>query len=584
VTPQPAHDGVAGVEVRINGTPLSPQMAAHLSEVRVQDNLMLPDAFLIRIADPDLTHMDDAMFEIGNEVDILFADPAAGSLKTVTAGQIAALEPEFAAGGAYVALRGYDRSHALHRTRRTQTYQNCTADDVARKVTGQAGLTPGTIDPAGAPEEFMQQTNETDWEFLWRLASKIDFEVVVVGDHLHFRRAGGAADSDPISLRWGERLTAFRPRVTGVQQVDEVVVRGWDPHSRQTVEASAQPTGLDSSIGMERGRAVAALGGGTATIADRPVGSQAEAQALARSVAARLGNAFIEAEGASHGDPRLKAGCKVQVQGIGDRFSGTYSLSSTTHIFRGVRGYETQFVVSGRVPRGLVDLATPAARRSWGDSGVVGIVTQNQDPDGLGRVRVKYPALGDQTEGWWARIASPSAGDGRGMMMMPVAGDEVLIVFEHGDVRRPIVIGSMFNGKSKPQSLSQSDGSFALGSQKAVAITAAEGVTVKSGKQLQISSGADMQVSADRGAVTITAQTSVTIKAPSITLQADGAIQISGSQVSLGLPAWRRRAGRGRVGARGNRRPTGDRADPEHGAGGAADAPRVRLRNPRLRV
>lgn len=548
MSPDAANDGVAGVEVRIQGTPLDPQLAAHLSEIRVEDHLMLPDAFLVRIADPDLKHMDASAFEIGNQLEILFANPQAGGLQTITAGQIAALEPEFSAGGAYLTLRGYDRSHGLHRTRRTQTYQNSTADDVAQKVAQRAGLKTGTIDPAGAPEDFLQQTNETDWEFLWRLAAKIDFEVAVVGDQLHFRRAGGPAESQPIALRWGEQLISFRPRVTGIQQVEDVVVRGWDPRAKRTIEATAQPAPPGSSIGIDRARATSALGGGTATIADRPVASQDEAAALARSIAAHLSNAFVEAEGASHGDPRLRAGTKIRVEGVGDKFTGTYSLSSTTHIFRGSRGYETHFVVSGRAARGLVNLATPAARRSWGDGVVVGVVTQNEDPDGLGRVRVKYPALGDQTEGWWARIASPSAGQGRGLMMMPIAGDEVLLAFEHGDVRRPIVVGSLFNGKSKPGSLSQTDGSFALGSDKAVAITAAAGVTIKSGQALQISSDGAMQVSTKQdhkldatgnvtvrgSAITVSAEESVTIQAPSIVLKADGVVQISGSQVVLG--------------------------------------------------
>jgi uncharacterized protein involved in type VI secretion and phage assembly len=172
-------------------------------------------------------------------------------------------------------------------------------------------------------------------------------------------------------------------------------------------------------------------------------------------------------------------------------------------------------------------------------------------------VRVKYPALGDDTEGWWARIASPAAGDGRGVMMMPIVGDEVLLAFEHGDVRRPFVLGSLFNGQAKPQSLSQADGSFALGSDKAVAVTAGEGVTVQSGKTLELKSEADMKVTVQQGlaeevqgersleaqgsvtvkanaSVTVEAQAAVTIKAPSITIEADGVVQISGSQVMLG--------------------------------------------------
>ena len=62
----------------------------------------------------------------------------------------------------------------------------------------------------------------------------------------------------------------------------------------------------------------------------------------------------------------------------------------------------------------------------FGSQLVLGIVTNNSDPDGLGRVRVKYPALGDDVEGNWARIASVSAGNARGVMMLPVVGEEVL--------------------------------------------------------------------------------------------------------------------------------------------------------------
>ena len=95
-------------------------------------------------------------------------------------------------------------------------------------------------------------------------------------------------------------------------------------------------------------------------------------------------------------------------------------------------------------------------------------MTQNDDPDELGRVRVKYPALGDETEGWWARVAAPGAGKDRGLLMMPLVGDEVLVGFEHGDARRPFVLGSLWNGEDKPGELVQTDGSFALRSAETI--------------------------------------------------------------------------------------------------------------------
>jgi uncharacterized protein involved in type VI secretion and phage assembly len=81
---------------------------------------------------------------------------------------------------------------------------------------------------------------------------------------------------------------------------------------------------------------------------------------------------------------------------------------------------------------------------------VVGIVTNNKDADHMGRVRVKFPWLSDDDESWWARIATPMAGGGRGMYFLPEVNDEVLVAFEHGDVRFPYVVGALWNGKDNP--------------------------------------------------------------------------------------------------------------------------------------
>jgi uncharacterized protein involved in type VI secretion and phage assembly len=81
---------------------------------------------------------------------------------------------------------------------------------------------------------------------------------------------------------------------------------------------------------------------------------------------------------------------------------------------------------------------------------VVGIVTNNKDPDGMGRVKVKFPWLSDQDESWWARIATMMAGSGRGSYFLPEVNDEVMIAFEHGDVRFPYVLGALWNGKDAP--------------------------------------------------------------------------------------------------------------------------------------
>lgn len=88
---------------------------------------------------------------------------------------------------------------------------------------------------------------------------------------------------------------------------------------------------------------------------------------------------------------------------------------------------------------------------------VVGIVTNNQDPDKLARVKVKFPWLSDKDESYWARIATPMAGKERGIYFLPEVNDEVLVVFEQGDVRFPYIIGALWNGKDIPP-LTNDDG------------------------------------------------------------------------------------------------------------------------------
>ena len=80
----------------------------------------------------------------------------------------------------------------------------------------------------------------------------------------------------------------------------------------------------------------------------------------------------------------------------------------------------------------------------------VGVVTNNQDPDGMGRVKVRLPWLTDEDESHWARVVAPMAGNDRGLYLLPEVDDEVLVAFEHGIVEFAYVLGALWNGKDKP--------------------------------------------------------------------------------------------------------------------------------------
>jgi len=162
-----------------------------------------------------------------------------------------------------------------------------------------------------------------------------------------------------------------------------------------------------------------------------------------------MGGDFIQAAGVCGGNPAVFAGAMVELKGLSERFQGRYRITHALHHYD-AKGYTTRFTISGRHDNTLAELVSRQRDGSSSHSVVVGIVTNNQDPNEMGRVKVKFPWLSADTESHWARIATPMAGQNRGMVFLPEVNDEVLVAFEHGDLNRPYVLGALWNGMDKP--------------------------------------------------------------------------------------------------------------------------------------
>jgi uncharacterized protein involved in type VI secretion and phage assembly len=524
---------VAGAEIRLDGAPIIASLAAHLLEVRVQHTLMLPSSFAIAFRDPELENVDRSGLAIGAAVEILLAAKDERALTSVLTGEIVAIESEYGRLGATMIARGYDRSHRMHTARHSQTFQRMSVADIARKVIGTHGLSAGTIEAAGGSLEFVQQSAETDWQLLWRLARAVGLEVVADSGRIHLRKP--VAKGAPTALEWGRGLVTFRPRLTAMQQAGSTTALGWDPLTAGPVEQQGMPARTSSPGAAPKNRGASSAMPTTAETA-------AEARAIAAAAAARLCEAGVEAEGTCEGNPALRPGSVVEITGVGTRFGGRYRLSEVTHVFRGESGYETHFSISGSASRSLLDLVAPEPAPQFGASLAVGVVTNNDDPEKLGRVRVKFPALGQDIESAWARVANPQANGERGLMMLPLVNDEVVVGFEGGDPRRPYVLGSVWNGKARPGPLSVTDGSHSLVSPKAMTLTATEGamtITDKKGDitleavQGKVAQSASAEFSVEGQAVKVKAQQGLTGEATQIQLKANGALQAEGTTVTV---------------------------------------------------
>jgi uncharacterized protein involved in type VI secretion and phage assembly len=86
-------------------------------------------------------------------------------------------------------------------------------------------------------------------------------------------------------------------------------------------------------------------------------------------------------------------------------------------------------------------------------------VLEGRDPENLGRVQVRVSGLDDANSVLWARVSTPMVGPLRNTGFTPAPGDEVVVVFERGDLRTPIVVGALWNGKDQPPDSNTDKGS-----------------------------------------------------------------------------------------------------------------------------
>jgi phage protein D len=441
--------------IKIGGSVVPEDFMDALDEVVVDSSLYLPDMFTIRLHDYDLKWTNDALLDIGKEVEIsVETGSELGSHKDLLIkGEITALEPHFdVRGDTSLTVRGYDKSHRLHRGRKTRTFLKQKDDSLVRTIAGEVGLSP-QVDATTVTYDYVLQNNQTNMGFLLARAERIGYQVYAAEGKLYFKK-GDATLGDGPTLTFMEDLDSFQPCLTASGQVDKMSVKSWDPKGKVLISANATPNGSLNQGGMQKtgGDIAKVFGAAELVVTDQPVFSSTEATALATGLSNDINRESMQAEGECLGNPQVKAGWTITIKGVGDRFNGKYFVTSATHIYN-AGAYITRFSITGSQPNTLSRLLESGNGHKQSIGMVQGVVpalvTNVQDPDNLGRVKVKYAWLGD-IESDWIRISSPMAGPERGFFYLPEVDDEVLIAFEHSDVHRPYIIGALWNSKDKP--------------------------------------------------------------------------------------------------------------------------------------
>jgi uncharacterized protein involved in type VI secretion and phage assembly len=237
----------------------------------------------------------------------------------------------------------------------------------------------------------------------------------------------------------------------------------------------------------------------------------------------------------------------VNVSAVGKRFTGTYFVTSATHEYSPEHGYTTRFSVSGHHPTTLTSMIAPQDERTSMRGLVIGVVTDNNDPDKQGRVKVQYPWLSADHASDWARVVVPGGGKDRGMAFLPEINDEVLVGFELGDVHYPYVLGGLWNGQDAPPGDMSKMIAGSKVEQRVIRSRTGHMITLddsdgepgvkiedRNGNVVHIKTSSDELVVTMKGNVTMDSKQNMSVKTQgNVTIEATGSLELKGMGVTI---------------------------------------------------
>jgi phage baseplate assembly protein gpV len=606
-------------EVKLNGSPFDPD---NLIEIEIEHDMHLPSSCVLTFNDETMDEGDavGTTAKIGDDVVVMVNQQGPGGAPVAYVGftgVVVALERAFSRVGQQVKIQCYDKSYKLHVGRETKAYANVSDSALFNQICSAAGLS-ATPDPSlsGPVYEHLLRFDQTDWEFLRGRAAerglvlrmmgpgsiaatptllKVD-KPVLTGPSLH----AGPGIGD------GLTLFEFNPRRTAGGPLKNVKVFGWDWKQKVAITGKAgPPTGKESATitaDAAKGLSDAGFDQGEMTLTNRVIDTQPEADNVAKSALEQMGATFAEADGICEGDARIVPGQVLEIEHMGTEWNGKWVVNRVRHIFESTEGFQSYFSVGGRNDRSLLGLVTRGLSNGPGQGGgppmfgvVVAVVTDMNDPDGLGRVKVKFPTLPDKggtpAVSWWIRCMTTVAGKDRGLFLPLTVDDEVLVAFEHGDVRRPYIVGALYNSMDTPPSeggkadayagggksstwvlkstsgnvikfrddnkdnqisidvqkgqyvftldsknqkiIMHSDGKIEIDSKQAITITSLDDITIDSKKNVNIKAAMNVNMEATAG-MKMESKASLDLKGSIANLEASGPMNVKGAMVNLG--------------------------------------------------
>lgn len=421
------------IVIERDGSALSAEQIIALGEVFVHQTLSEPTVCQLTFRDPPGPLTIDTLLQPGTMIRVLVR----GQRIPLFKGQVTALEYRYEpSGGREIYVRAYDLLHRLRKNGSVRAHVQVTLDDLAREFAAPHGLRLQAHESAPLMQ-YVIQHHQSDLELLQGLGQRNGLYFSVREDSLHSFSLAGIS-GEVLMLRLGETLLEAQVAINADSVVGEVAATGWDSARIEThsERASSARSGRNVSAAVAAGNVG---GSGAWALVDLGVEDALQVEALAQSELDHRAAREVVLMGTAQGDTRLRPGASVRVEDVASSINGTYVLTTTTHRISEDVGYITD-----------VSSAPPPRRESpRGTIATPGIVTQIDDPERLGRVRVSLPSF-ENVNTDWINVVTIGAGASKGLMIQPDVNDDVLVLLAHEDPAQAVVVGGLYGANGTP--------------------------------------------------------------------------------------------------------------------------------------
>ncbi len=287
------------------------------------------------------------VLSFGSPVEIGLGYGDHSGLAAMIRGVITEVTTSFSESGTpELGVAGYDNLFPLTLGKRSQSWKDSTDSNIVSLLAQQHNLS-AQVDPTQEKHAQIEQNQESDVEFIKKLADRNHFEFYVdPRGKLHFGKPNDGGDG-VVTLRWGEGLLNFKPEANLAAQVSSVEVYGWDPNTKQAIVGKAvagEESGHDARRQSGGQQLLKVFPKGSVLQLRQPVFTEAEARRRAEAILNDHAKRFVTGEAECVGLPDIMPDRNITIGNLGEPFSKTYYVQQATHKVDS-NGYRTRFKI-----------------------------------------------------------------------------------------------------------------------------------------------------------------------------------------------------------------------------------------------